>query len=185
MIQPRIQLHMPLHVTIVQDQVGYFADIIITDITAGQRNWCFAEIMPRRQNPLYGILYSNVCISLADQIIINSAIILHVRTCTHTHPPTRIHTDMHTHTHRHAYTHTCKWTHTHTHTYTHMYTHPHVHTHTHTRTHTRTHTINLNLKFLWFMLFCRFHESSCELLVSSANLFIFYKSCISWRSFHS
>ena len=27
--------------------IGYFADI-----TAGQRNWCFTEIGPRRQNPL-------------------------------------------------------------------------------------------------------------------------------------
>ena len=43
MIQPRIQLHTPLHVTILQDHVanlviGYFADIVIVDITAGQRN---------------------------------------------------------------------------------------------------------------------------------------------------
>ena len=30
-------------------------DIIIADITAGQINWCFAKIEPRKQNPLYGI----------------------------------------------------------------------------------------------------------------------------------
>ena len=35
--------------------IGYFADIIITDITAGRRNWCLTEIWPCRQNPLYCI----------------------------------------------------------------------------------------------------------------------------------
>ena len=45
MIQPhdRIQLYTPLHMTILQDHVfgntvGYFADILITDITARQTN---------------------------------------------------------------------------------------------------------------------------------------------------
>ena len=33
--------------------IGYFVDIIIADITAMKRNWYFAEIGPRRQNPLY------------------------------------------------------------------------------------------------------------------------------------
>ena len=33
--------------------IGYFTDIIIADITTGQRNRCFAEIGPHRQNPLY------------------------------------------------------------------------------------------------------------------------------------
>ena len=37
--------------------IGYLADIIIKDITAGQRNWCVAEIGPHRQNPLYGSSY--------------------------------------------------------------------------------------------------------------------------------
>ena len=35
-------------------------DIIITDITAGQRNWCFAEIGPHRINPLYGMQYGSL-----------------------------------------------------------------------------------------------------------------------------
>ena len=56
MIQPWIKFHMPLHVTILWDHViWYFAVIIIADITAGQKKWCFAEIEPCRQNPLYGI----------------------------------------------------------------------------------------------------------------------------------
>ena len=33
------------------------ADIIIADITAGQRKWCFTEIGSLRKNPLYGIYY--------------------------------------------------------------------------------------------------------------------------------
>ena len=38
LIQPQIQIHTPLHVMILQDHLGYFADIIIADVTAGQRN---------------------------------------------------------------------------------------------------------------------------------------------------
>ena len=54
MIQLRIQLHTPLHMTILQFSNGLVADITIADITAGQRNWCFAEIGPHRQILLYG-----------------------------------------------------------------------------------------------------------------------------------
>ena len=35
------------------------ADFIIADITAGLKNCMFAEIAPRRKNPLYGILYAH------------------------------------------------------------------------------------------------------------------------------
>ena len=35
--------------------IGYFADIRIADITAGQRNRCFIDIGSHRQNLLYGI----------------------------------------------------------------------------------------------------------------------------------
>ena len=39
-----------------------FADIVIADITAGQINHYFAEIAPCTVYPLYGVLYSNVCL---------------------------------------------------------------------------------------------------------------------------
>ena len=35
--------------------IGLFENVIIADITAGQRNWCIAEIGYHRQNPLCGI----------------------------------------------------------------------------------------------------------------------------------
>ena len=35
--------------------MDYFVDIIVADITAGQRNGCFTEIGPHRQNQLYGM----------------------------------------------------------------------------------------------------------------------------------
>ena len=73
-------------------------DIIIADITAGQRNRCFAEIGPRKQNPLYG-MYTHMYTHT-----------LHTHTHTHT-----LHTHIYIHT-THMYTHT---THTCTHTCTH------------------------------------------------------------------
>ena len=61
--------------------------------------------------------------------------------CTHTLPPTPIHTYTHTHTYPHPHTHTHTHTpiHTHTHTHTHIHIPPTpIHTYTHTHTHTYT-----------------------------------------------
>ena len=54
MIQPQTQLHMLLHVTILWDQIGYFADIIIADSSYCWADALYIETGPRRQNPLYG-----------------------------------------------------------------------------------------------------------------------------------
>ena len=56
--------------------IGYFADTIIIDITAGQGNCYFAEIGPRRQNPLYGTRRRKVTITIykTSQPMITSAI---------------------------------------------------------------------------------------------------------------
>ena len=42
-----------------------FADIVITDITAGQINHYFAEIAPRTVYPLYGIWCCGIVVVVA------------------------------------------------------------------------------------------------------------------------
>ena len=51
-------------------------DIIMADITVGQRNWCFTEIGPHRQNPLYGSMYkqNTLCTYVASSVYTDNCV---------------------------------------------------------------------------------------------------------------